>query len=271
MIIRALRNQFAGILLCIFSAATCVTAQTGAQRINYSEFDRLTKTYVNESGLVNYKGLKQELAALKSFVDQLAAVSPDSHPQLFADEMEKLRYFVTAYNAWVLYIVASEYPKQNTLWTKIGLFRNRPIRLGGQDSSLEDLEHGIIRKRFADPRIHFYINCAAFSCPPLAQGAIPEGKTDEALTQAARRFINDPKYVTYDAAKKKLEISRIFKWFEDDFLNHLKGKRGIEQPHVAQFILLYLEGPAKEALAKTPVSEIRVSHFGYDKSLNEQK
>ncbi len=256
------------LLLCSFTFSALAQE---AKKPDDAIFDRLTRTYVNAQGQVNYKGLRQELPALKSFVDQLAVVSPDSHPQLFPDEMEKLRYFVTAYNAWVLYLVTAEYPKPNILWTRIGLFRNRPIRLGGQDSSLEDLEHGIIRKRFADPRIHFYVNCAALSCPPLPQGAIAAGKTDQALNEAARRFINNPKYVAYNAATKRLEISRIFKWFSDDFTGYLKTKRGLQQPHIAQFILLYLEGEAKEALAKTPLNEITVSYFSYDKSLNEQR
>ncbi len=261
--------------LLIFLPLMVCAQQT--KKIDYAEFDRLTRTYVNAQGLVNYRGLKQELPALKSFVDQLAAVSPDSHPQSFADEADKLRYFVTAYNAWVLYIVAAKYPQKDVLWRRFGgigpklKFKDQPITLGGQASSLEALEHQIIRPRFGDPRIHFYINCAAFSCPPLAQGAIAEGRTDEALNQAAQRFINDQKYVRLDAATKRLELSSIFKWFDDDFLGWLQNRRSIAQPHIAQFILLYLDGPAREALSKIPADQLKVSYLAYDTSLNEQK
>lgn len=256
-------------------AAGCLRSE--CEKIDYAEFDRLTRAYVNEQGLVNYRGLKQELSALKSFVDQLAAVSPDSHPQLFADEPEKLRYFITAYNAWVLYVVAANYPQKDVLWGRFGgigpklKFRDQPITLGGQASSLETLEHKIIRPRFGDPRIHFYINCAAFSCPPLAQGAIAAGRTDEALNEAARRFINNQKYVRFDAATKRLELSSIFKWFSDDFLGWLQNKRSIEKPHIAHFVLVYLDGPAKEALSKIPPDQLRISYLAYDTSLNEQK
>jgi hypothetical protein len=51
----------------------------------------------------------------------------------------------------------------------------------------------------------------------------------------------------------------------------LRNKRGLQQPHIAQYILLYLAGPAREALAKTPLHELSVSYLSYDKSLNEQK
>jgi hypothetical protein len=258
--------KLAAIVVFVSLLSLSVSAQ---EKINYAEYDRLTKSYVNAQGLVNYAELQKELLALKTFIDQLSSISPDAHPQLFPDDNEKLRYYLTAYNAWVLYIVTKAYPKKDTLWDWL-LFKDQPIKLGGQDSSLEKLEHGIIRKRFADPRVHFYLNCAARSCPPLPQGAIPDGKTDEALTAAARRFINSPKYVTFDPATKKLRISKIFDWFDDDFLTHLKAKHNLADPHIAQYLLLYLEGKTKEALAQTPAKELKVSYFKYDRSLNEQ-
>jgi Protein of unknown function, DUF547 len=259
---------FAGLFL--FACASCARAQERAQGIDYSEYDRLTRKYVDAGGLVDYKGLKGELGALKTFVEQISDVSPKSHPEQFKDGGEQLRYWMTAYNAWVLYIAASEYPNKNSLWNFLGLFRNREIRLGGKSMKLGDLEHKIIRSGYKDPRIHFYINCGAASCPALSQGAIPQLKTFDALDQAARRFINDAKNVKYDAEAKKLYLSKIFDWFQDDFLNFLKEKHGIQTPHIVQYILLYFDGPSREELQKTPLEEIRVSYFSYDKGLNEQ-
>jgi hypothetical protein len=261
---RAFLSAALPLLACVMAGAAI------AQEINYSEYDRLTRKYVDTRGLVNYNGLKNELGALKSFIDQISAISPHSHPHRFKDGGEQLRYWMTAYNAWVLYIAASEYPNRSALW-RFGIFRNRTIKLGGKEMGLEDLEHKIIRQGYKEPRIHFYINCAAFSCPALWQGAIPEGKTWDVLDQSAKRFINDTKHVKYDAAAKKLYLSKIFDWFDDDFLNYLKERRGIQQPHIAQYILIYLDGPAREALQKTPLNEISVTYFSYDKSLNEQR
>jgi hypothetical protein len=257
---------FAASMLLLACAATAAFAQ----EINYGEYDRLTRKYVDGRGLVNYNGLKGELPAMKSFIDQISQVSPHSHPQQFKDGGEQLRYWMTAYNAWVLYIAASEYPSKNALWNFVGLFRNRTIKLGGKELGLEDLEHKIIRKGYSEPRIHFYINCAAFSCPALQQGVIPAGKTWDELERAAKRFINDPKHVKYDAASKTLTISKIFDWFSSDFLTFLKEKKGIATPHISQYIALYLNSPARETLSQTPVSEISVKYFNYSKKLNEQ-
>ena len=259
-------NKFIWLFLFL-AIAPAVRAQAP---IDYSQYDRLTRTYINAEGRVNYAGLKRELAALKTFTDQLGAVSPDSHPNLFKDDKDKLRYFATAYNAWVLYLVTSNYPKRDLLWGVLG-FKDQQIRMGGQMSTLETLEHKILRPRFKDPRVHFYINCAAKDCPMLPQGAIAEGQTDAALDKAAQRFINHTKYVNYDAARKRLELSPIFKWFAEDFMGYLKTQRGQASPHIAQFLLLYLnDGATKTALAGVPVSELSVSYKSYDKSLNEQ-
>ncbi len=254
-------------LSLLFMAADAV----GGTRIDYSIYDRLTRSYVDGRGRVNYEGLKRELPALRTFVDQLAHISPDNRPEFFPTDGERLRYFVTAYNAWVLYIAASEYPSKNSLWNWLGLFRNRAIKLGGRDTTLNDLEHGIIRKRFQDPRIHFYINCAAASCPALQRGVIPEGRIEEALQGAASRFVNDPTRVRYDAAKKTLYLSKIFDWFQEDFINFLRTRGGEKQPHIAQYILLYLEGPAREALAKVPAKNLSLRYLDYDKSLNSDR
>ncbi|MBK9705561.1 MAG: DUF547 domain-containing protein [Acidobacteria bacterium] len=242
-----------------------------AQGINYSEYDRAAGKYIDSRGLVNYKGLKSDIGPLKSFIDRISAISPDSHPQYFKDGGEQLRYWMTAYNAWVLYIAASEYPAKNSIWNILGLFRNRDIKLGGKAMTLEDLEHRIIRKRYKEPRIHFYINCAAYSCPPLWPTSIIEGKTWDVLNQAAKRFINDQRNVKFDPAAKRLYLSKIFDWFSEDFLGYLRDQKGNGKPHISQFILMFLDGPQREALANTPPEQITLKYFPYDKSLNEQK
>lgn len=263
------RIELVSALALALAAAPANARMRAGPAIDYQVYDRLTRTYVDARGLVDYSGLKREIGALRGFVDQLAATSPDNRPQLFADDGERLRYYVMAYNAWVLYIAASEYPSKTSLW-RFGLFRNRDIRLGGRASSLEHLEHEIIRKRFRDPRIHFYINCAAASCPALERGVIAPGGTDEALERAARRFINDPAHVRFDAATRRLYLSKIFDWFAGDFLGYLRDRRKMAAPHIADYILTYLQGPARDALAKTPRSHVAVRYLSYDKSLNEQ-
>ena len=64
-------------------------------------------------------------------------------------------------------------------------------------------------------KIHFAINCASFSCPPLMNEAFTAATVDTQLEKLAVQFINDPKRnkITTD----RVEISKIFRWFYEDF------------------------------------------------------
>jgi hypothetical protein len=237
---------------------------------SYDEYDRVTRAYVDQQGGVDYQGLKKELAALKAFIGQLAAVSPENKPEWFRGKDERKRYYLTAYNAYIVFYAASAYPDKHALWSRLGLFKNKDILLGGRKLTLNDLEHGIIRKEFLDPRIHFALNCGARSCPPLKAGVMAQNATENELEEAARRFINDPANVRLDESSLTLYLSKIFDWFEGDFLNHLRVKRGLAEPHVAQYVSLYLEGSSARALAKAPASDLTIKYLDYDKGLNEQ-
>lgn len=260
--------KVAFIVALILSGTGGTPAQSTAG-LPYGDFDRLTRTYVNADGLVNYAELKKELPALRAVVEELAARGPYNRPSEFTDTEARKRYYLTAYNANVLYIAASAYPFRRALWSWFGLFQNHNIVLGGQQLTLNDLEHKILRRGFRDPRIHFYINCAARSCPPLPQGAIPPGGTEAALEAAARRFLNDVRYCRFDVATRTLYLSKIFDWFEEDFLSFMK-QRGNARPSLADYGALYLNKDIRDALQRVSAGELKIRFLDYDKSLNEQ-
>lgn len=237
---------------------------------SYDEYDRLTRVYVDQQGDVNYAGLKNELATLRGFLDQLADVSPENKPECFPNEDERKRYYLTAYNAYILFYAAAAYPDRHSLWSRLGLFKNKDIILGRRELTLNDLEHNIIRKEFLDPRIHFALNCGARGCPPLKAGVIAQNATESELEEAARRFINDPANVRLDEASRTLYLSKIFDWFESDFLNYLRVKRGLATPHVAGYLALYLEGSTARTLANASAGALTIKYLDYDKELNEQ-
>jgi hypothetical protein len=237
---------------------------------SYQTYDRLTRAYINHRGRVNYAGLKTEMAALKGFNDQLAAVSPENRPDLFATEDDRKRYYLTAYNALVLYFAASAYPNRHALWARMGYFKNKDIVLGGRKLTLNELENQIIRRQFLDPRIHFYINCGAKGCPALNPGAIAQNATDAELDQAATRFINDPTNVRFDPGTGTLYLSKIFDWFSEDFIRYLRVRRGLQHPRISQYIALYLKGIALQTLSQLPPDLVRIRYLDYDKDLNDQ-
>ncbi|NNE28762.1 MAG: DUF547 domain-containing protein [Saprospiraceae bacterium] len=88
------------------------------------------------------------------------------------------------------------------------------ISLGGESFSLDQIENEIIRPGFKDARIHFAVNCAAKSCPPLHNEALTAQNVQAKLDSLTEAFINNGKF---NLLEGDVRISRIFEWYQADF------------------------------------------------------
>lgn len=163
-----------------------------------------------------------------------------------------LSFWINLYNAMVIHAVIefgvtrsiSEKGPQNL----IRFFRQAAYSINGQRFSLEDIEHGIIRAnkgqpyfgtpQFSskdprisfilkplDPRIHFALNCASKSCPPI--GVYTPQLLDQQLATAAKNFIDQETQLI----NRQLWVSSIFKWYQHDF-NDLAGVPNFIKEHL---------------------------------------
>lgn len=182
--------------------------------------ETLTK-HVNQQGGVRYAALSKDLTSLNRFVEQLALVSPDSHPGLFPSREAKLAHWLNTYNALVVWAFAKDYPAGKTrLGNKLGqlnFFFRRKFTVGGQQRSLDDIETNSIRKAFGDPRIHFALVCASASCPWLSTVAFTPGNLEAELEQRTQLFASQTRNVEKDSATGRVTLSMIFRWYEGDF------------------------------------------------------
>ena len=254
-----MRTVFSRLLLValvsyVFAACTAVTSasKSSAPPITHEAWTALLDAHVSESGQVNYAGFVQDSVALNAYLDRLAT----HHPNDSWTSNQKKAYWINAYNAFTVQLIVRNYPvesikelggsiyKVNTPWDL------RFIHIEGKTYDLNNIEHDILRKDWADPRIHFAINCASVSCPKLHHAAYEAGTLDKQLEEAARAFINDPSrnVLSADAA----QVSRIFKWFNGDFTGDMT---------LVAFINRY---------ANTPLTaDAEFSYLEYDWGLNE--
>jgi hypothetical protein len=179
---------------------------------SHEAWDALLQQYVNAIGKVNYRGLLAEGPRLQAYLDALAAQAPDqSWPR-----DEKLAYWINAYNAFTVKLILDHYPLASILDLHGGkTWDVRWIELGGQTYSLNQIEHEIIRPQFREPRIHFAVNCAAVSCPPLLNRAWTAARLEADLERQTEKFINNPAYNQLSAAA--VRVSKIFEWYAEDF------------------------------------------------------
>ncbi len=180
----------------------------------HADFDSLLQQFVSESGTVNYKGWKDQKAQLDTYLQLLS----DNMPADSASREEKMAYWINTYNAFTIDLILRNYPTTSILKFDNGkTWDVKRIRLGGKKYSLNQIENDILRPQFKDARIHFAVNCAAQSCPPLCNRAFTAGNLDSLLDVRTRSFINNPKYNTVSA--KVLKVSKIFEWYAADFGN----------------------------------------------------
>lgn len=240
---------------------------------SHRDFNRLLEKYVS-SGLVDYRGILEEEELLYRYTTSLAAVD-QATVQGWSRE-KQLAFWINAYNALTIQAIIRRYPirsrslvglffPRNSILQISGVWNRLTFEVGGRSLTLGEIEHKILRKNFAEPRIHFAIVCASSSCPALRPEAYRFDILQAQLHDQAVRFINDPNRGSrFDTEKKRLHVSKIFKWFEEDFANDQTA----ENP-ITAYIRPYLRNSViADALAEN--GEIRLSYLPYDWSLNEQ-
>lgn len=197
-------------------AAESVVVAAG---VDHSSYDRLLKQYVNGKGLVNYKALKAKPQQLDQYLQMLSQNPPASN----WSKPEQMAYWINAYNAYTIRLILDHYPLQSIkdIGSKIQIpFVTTPwaakfFTIGGQKMSLDEIEHGILRKKFNDPRIHFALVCASISCPRLRNEAYTATQLDRQLDDQGRDFLNN--LSKNNVSKADAKLSKYFDWYKSDW------------------------------------------------------
>lgn len=211
---------------------------------NHAEFDALLKKYVDESGWVDYSGLKESKGELQAYIDILESDSPSDA----WNEAQKKAFWLNAYNAYTLKLIIDNLPLKSIMdldepWDQ------EVAAINYRFYTLNNIEHDVLRKEFNDPRIHAGINCASFSCPRLSRTAFTEENVDELLERLMTEFVNDKKRNV--VGDKQVELSQIFEWFNEDFTK--EGK-----------LIDFLNGYSEIPIDK----KAKIKYLEYDWSLN---
>lgn len=167
---------------------------------------------------VDYGQLTQDPDRLSTYLATLSSVSQQQFNGF--TKPQQLAFLINAYNGYQLKLVIDNYPIGSI--KDVGNFFRSPwdiefFQLFGDDASLNLIEHGMIREQFNEPRIHFAVNCASISCPPLQQVAFQAVQLDEQLEAATVNFLNDESVNRVDPNSNRLLVSKIFDWYGEDF------------------------------------------------------
>ena len=219
---------------------------------------------------LRYAGMAADRASLKAYLASLAAVGRAAF-DAFGRE-QQMAFLINAYNAHTVELVLTRYPKLESI-KELGTLLQSPWKqrvapLLGATMSLDGIEHDTLRARgrYDDPRIHFAVNCASIGCPMLREEAYVASRLESQLDEQALRFMSDRSRNRFNAAARRLEVSRIFDWYGEDFR---LGQRGIAS--APAFFARYAEGLADAPADREWVRGERapVSYLDYDWRLND--
>lgn len=258
--------------LCAPAARAATLEQTfarhtpgSAKTVDHAPLSKLLQAFVvvSADGLarVAYSKFKTRgHPELKRYVAQLETIDVAG-----LDRPEQFAYWANLYNAKTLDVVLDAYPVQSIKDVSLGggllaavtggPWKAKVLNVAGQQLSLDDIEHGIMRPIFKDPRVHYAVNCASIGCPNLMMQALAGATLERQLDAAARAFVNHPRGIRIAAGK--VTASSIYNWFQKDFGGGEKA------------VLDHVRAYAEPALAQKLARITAITDYDYDWRLND--
>lgn len=251
-----------------------------AESFDYNDYQIVLKQ-VDDQGLVDYRALQKDPNALNRFAQSLSQLDPkefDAWPQ-----NKQLAFWINAYNALTLQAIIDHYPIKPSLLKSLafpknsirqisGVWDKLTFKVMGQDLTLSHIEHEILRKKFARPEIHMSLVCAALSCPPLRNEPFQAATLESQFKDQARRFMSSPITFNLDRTQKGIHLSKIFKWFGQDFVERFLPESGFEGrvPKLRaslHFVSQHLDDADAKFLRN---QSYKLDYLPYDWTLNEK-
>lgn len=206
------------LFLSFWNACRVSDYASNAQPVSHEIWDSLLRQHVTADGKVDYKGFIKDSVQFNQYLALLSHHHPnDKH----WSREEQFAYWINAYNAFTIKLILDHYPVKSIKDIKNGIpFVNtvwdiKFIHIEDRTYDLNNIEHGILRPKFKDPRVHMAVNCASISCPALQNHAYTADKLNEQLDEAATEFINNDN--KNKITPQKAQLSKIFDWYSGDF------------------------------------------------------
>ena len=239
------------------------TSEPITMTTQHEEWTRLLSLYVHpsEDGVnrFDYTALAAsdpDTARLDAYIEDVCALDFDK----LSDD-DAFAAWANLYNALTVRLIVEHLPVRSITKIRpspfaIGPWKQKIVTIGERELSLDDIEHGILRKDWDEPRVHYALNCASYSCPNLRQQAWVAATLDADLDAAAHDYINNPRAVKI-RRDGRLVVSSIYKWYQSDF--------GDSKAGVIQHLLHYADPDLTAQITAKP----DIADYAYDWSLND--
>lgn len=231
----------------------------GTASFEHTAWNALLAAHANpKTGRVDYASLKAKQPELDAYLNTLAGADLTS-----LGRNEQFALLLNAYNAYTVKLILEHYPNVKSIRDLDNPWKTRRYLVAGHTLSLDDIEHGLLRPLFKDPRIHFAVNCASIGCPPLPNFAFQGAKLDSQLDRVTRNALENPRYAKTNG--DQLQLNAIFDWYGKDFTDEsFKGHAKTLPVWVARYAR-----PEVKDLVKAKGGSPKIEFMDYDWKLND--
>lgn len=240
---------------------------------------KLLKQFVAQ-GRVDYAGIQSDPALLLQSLKGFSRITRQEYDAW--SRTQRIAHWINAYNLFTIKAIVDHYPPKgwNLLYPRISIrqigrvWDRKDYRTAGQQLSLNQIEHRILRPLFQEPRTHFALVCASRGCPPLPTQPYTGENLEEMLDRQVRIYLEDYQHgLRWDPGNRTLWLSVIFSWFAEDFRGYAEQYRLFEDlpekdRYALNFVWRYLPENVRKSLTAEP---FQIHYMKYDWSLNDRK
>jgi len=244
----------------------------------------ILKEFVNDYGMVDYKGLRRKRLELRTLLRQFDKLAPDEYESW--SRQDKIAFWINVYNLQKLSVVTDNYPIEPSsrvltifyrgtnnirhIEEKIALHK---FLVMGEEFTFAAIEKRFFRGEFDDPRIFFAVSYACMSSPPLRNEPYYGDKLDEQLDEQVERFLSGPLAFGIDRDKQKVYLSALFQssWYGREFINKFAiDKKFKDQPAETRAVLNFITNYiSEENINFLQTGNYTIKYMTFDWTIND--
>ncbi|MBD3321270.1 MAG: DUF547 domain-containing protein [Chitinivibrionales bacterium] len=271
---------FRRFFLFLFLSASLISIH--AQPFDYGKYSAVFYAATSIQGMVDYEWLKENPSQLNAFVHDIASLDKNRYESWSGND--KIAFYINVFNALCIKIIVDNYPIEGGLFKSLiypkksimqisGAFNKIEFTVIGEAVTLEFIRDSILIGQFNEPRVHCTLSYGARGGPSLPGRPYEGEDLDVMFRFAAKEIVNDSSMFLVDRNKKKVYISELFLWHEDDFVPdfstdtlfaHLEPAQGA----VMNFFHSITIDPNKQFLKE---NTFKIEYIDFDWRLNDKK
>ena len=257
----------------------------GIDRVSsfHAGYAAILKEFVDEKGMVDYKGLRRKRLDLRALLNQFDTLGPDEYKSW--PRQDKMAFWINVYNLQKLKVVTDNYPIEPasrilTIYWGPGSLRHIEQNIArhkflvmDEEFTFAAVEKRFFRGEFDDPRVFFALSSACLSSPPLRSEPYDGRRLDEQLDEQVRKFLAGPLALRIDRDQRKVYLSALFqsssygKEFAEKFAIERKFK---DHPPATRAVLNFISSyVSKQDVSFLEVGNYTIEYMMYDWTIND--